>query len=361
MGLVFPVGGEFCAWSYALNIGKDNQIKMAGDAAPHISVMLDEVLDALEPAMAGLIVDGTFGAGGYSKAMLKAGARVVGLDQDENVQEFADALSCEYGDRFSFVMGRFSELDELAKDVTHEKIDAVVLDIGVSSMQLDEGERGFSFMRDGPLDMRMGTTGQSAADLVNTADERLLSDIIFAFGEEKRARRIAKAIIEARIETPITTTLQLAEIIEGAVGRKPGGNHPATRTFQAIRIAVNREMDELVRGLFAAERLLAEEGILVVVTFHSLEDRIVKRFFDAKKSAGTTSRHMPFAEAEPMRWRRISKPKKAGDDELLHNPRARSATLRCAQRTGHAPREFSYEGLGVPGSRLIINDNLGAT
>jgi 16S rRNA (cytosine1402-N4)-methyltransferase len=189
----------------------------------------------------------------------------------------------------------------------------------------------------------------------------LISDIIFAFGEEKRARRIAKAIIDARVEAPITTTLALAGIIEQAVGRKPGGNHPATRTFQAIRIAVNREMDELVRGLFAAERLLGENGILVVVTFHSLEDRIVKRFFDAKKSAGTTSRHMPFAEGEPMRWRKISKPKKAGEAELTRNPRARSATLRCAQRTGHAPRSFSYEGLGVPGAKLNLNNTMGAT
>lgn len=343
-----------------------NQIETERGGTPHVSVMLDEVLDALEPAMAGLIVDGTFGAGGYSKALLQAGAHVIGIDQDKNVQQFADALSAEYGDRFSFVMGRFSQLDELgtqvtqSKNVTQSKIDAVVLDIGVSSMQLDEGERGFSFMRDGPLDMRMGASGESAADLVNNADERLLSDIIFAFGEEKRARRIAKAIIEARAETPITTTLALADIIEQAVGRKPGGNHPATRTFQAIRIAVNKEMDELVHGLFAAERALGEGGILVVVTFHSLEDRIVKRFFDAKKSAGTTSRHMPFAEGEPMRWRGISKSKKAGNDELTRNPRARSATLRSAQRTGHAPREFSHEGLGVPGAKLRINNILGA-
>ncbi len=343
-----------------MNNGNGNQIETEKGVAPHMSVMLDEVLDALEPAMAGLIVDGTFGAGGYSKALLDAGAQVIGVDQDKNVQQFADALNVEFGDRFSFVMGRFSELDELSKQVSDQKIDAVVLDIGVSSMQLDEGERGFSFMRDGPLDMRMGARGESAADLVNNANERLLSDIIFAFGEEKRARRIAKAIIDARVEAPITTTLALADIIEQAVGRKPGGNHPATRTFQAIRIAVNREMDELVRGLFAAERALGENGTLVVVTFHSLEDRIVKRFFDAKKSAGTTSRHMPFEAAEPMRWRKISKPKKAAENELMRNPRARSATLRSAQRTGHAPREFSYDGLGVPGAKLNIDKILGA-
>ncbi|MCF6303527.1 MAG: 16S rRNA (cytosine(1402)-N(4))-methyltransferase RsmH, partial [Devosiaceae bacterium] len=261
----------------------------------HKPVMLSEVLLALAPAFNGTIVDGTFGAGGYSRALLEAGAQVIGIDRDPNVQEFADKLGVEYGNRFEFVRGRFSALDSLIEKTGREDIGGVVLDIGVSSMQLDEAARGFSFMRDGPLDMGMGDNKTSAAELVNGMDMRELSDLIFTFGEEKRARRIAQAIVEARIQNPIETTLELAEIIEKAVGRKPGGNHPATKSFQALRMAVNQEMGELVQGLFAAERLLSHGGWLVVVTFHSLEDRIVKRFFDAKKSAGTVSRHMPQA------------------------------------------------------------------
>jgi 16S rRNA (cytosine1402-N4)-methyltransferase len=218
-------------------------------------------------------------------------------------------------------------------------------------MQLDQAERGFSFMRSGPLDMRMSRQGESAADLVNTLSEADLGNLIFAFGEERASRRIARAIVAARETGPITDTLALAQVIEKAVGRKPGAPHPATRTFQALRIAVNGEFDELVEALFAAERLLPEGGRLAVVTFHSLEDRIVKRFFDQSKTAGTQSRHLPQAAAVESRWAPVRKAVKAGSVELDRNPRARSATLRSAVRTAAPARPVQSTGLGVPGFR----------
>jgi 16S rRNA (cytosine1402-N4)-methyltransferase len=310
---------------------------------PHESVLLAEVLEALGPLEGACVVDGTFGAGGYSRALLAAGANVIAIDRDPTVAPFAEALAAEFGAAFTFVAGRFAELDTHA-----ERADAVVLDIGVSSMQLDQAERGFSFQRGGPLDMRMSRDGQRAADLVNGLDEAELADVIFAFGEERASRRIAKAIIAAREIAPITDTLALAQLIEKTIGRKPGAMHPATRTFQALRIAVNREFDELVAGLFAAERLLDEGGRLAVVTFHSLEDRIVKRFFDAQKAAGAQSRHAPQMTRIETRWAPVRKSVKAGKSELERNPRARSATLRSAIRTDVPARPISYEGLGVP-------------
>src|SRR5690606_6016672 len=203
------------------------------------------------------IVDGTFGAGGYSAALLQAGASVIGIDRDPAVRKHADRLGAAYPDRFRFVPGRFSVVDGL---VGAGPVDGVVLDIGVSSMQLDEAGRGFSFMREGPLDMRMGEGGESAADLVNGLDETTLANVLFAYGEERKSRRIAHGIVAARAEAPITTTTQLARLIEKTIGRKPGDLHPATRSFQALRIAVNAELDELVAALFAAERLLPEIG-----------------------------------------------------------------------------------------------------
>ncbi|WP_404403063.1 16S rRNA (cytosine(1402)-N(4))-methyltransferase RsmH [Pelagibacterium halotolerans] len=320
--------------------------ELSGPESSHESVLLTEVLEALGPLDGARVVDGTFGAGGYSRALLKAGASVVGIDRDPGVKAFADAVSAEFPDRFTFVAGRFAELDTL---VSGAPVDAVVLDIGVSSMQLDQAGRGFSFQKAGPLDMRMSQDGTSAADLINDLDEKALANLIFAYGEERASRRIAKAIVEARTGEKIEDTLRLAQVIEKTIGRKPGAQHPATRTFQALRIAVNREFDELVGGLFAAERTLSEGGRLAVVTFHSLEDRIVKRFFDAQKTAGLQSRHMPAtSQAEPS-WRPIRKPVKAGTVELERNPRARSATLRSAVRTGAPARPRSPEGLGVPG------------
>jgi 16S rRNA (cytosine1402-N4)-methyltransferase len=314
-------------------------------AGPHTPVLLSEVLEALSPLEGARIVDGTFGAGGYSRALLEAGASVVAIDRDPSVDSFAASLSADYPGRFSFVSGAFSVLDELAGGMP---VDGVVLDIGVSSMQLDEADRGFSFMRDGPLDMRMASQGESAADLVNGLDEADLANLLYAYGEERKSRRIAHSIVAARAAAPIATTAELARLIEKTIGRKPGDAHPATRSFQALRIAVNDEFGELVEGLFAAERLLPEGGRLAVVTFHSLEDRIVKRFLEPEKGAATQSRHLPERHVEARRWENVSKARKAGPVELARNPRARSATLRSASRSAAVARPVSAEGLAVP-------------
>ncbi len=314
---------------------------------PHVPVLLAEVLEALAPLPDAHIVDGTFGAGGYSRALLEAGATVTAIDRDPSVRAFADALGQQFPSRFNFVAGTFAELDQLAS----QPVDGVVLDIGVSSMQLDEAGRGFSFMRDGPLDMRMAGEGETAADLVNTLDETDLADLLFAYGEERKSRRIAHSIVAARAAQPIATTAELARLIEKAIGRKPGDAHPATRSFQALRIAVNDEFGQLVEGLFASERLLPEGGRLAVVTFHSLEDRIVKRFFDPGKGGPTRSRHLPQVTADAPRWVGVAKAVRAGSAELARNPRARSATLRSARRTGEAARAVTRAGLGVPGFR----------
>jgi 16S rRNA (cytosine1402-N4)-methyltransferase len=311
---------------------------------PHVPVLLAEVLDALAPLDGARIVDGTFGAGGYSRAMLEAGASVIGIDRDPNVRPFADALAAEFPSRFSFVAGAFAELDELATG----PVDGVVLDIGVSSMQLDEAGRGFSFMREGPLDMRMASQGDSAADLVNSLEESELANLLFAYGEERRSRRIAHSIVAARAAKPIGTTTELAALIEKTIGRKPGDAHPATRSFQALRIAVNDEFGQLVEGLFASERLLGEGGRLAVVTFHSLEDRIVKRFFDPDKGGPAQSRHLPQIVAEARRWVDVAKAVKPSAAETARNPRARSAILRAARRSAVPARSVNYAGLGVP-------------
>ncbi|ODT79288.1 MAG: 16S rRNA (cytosine(1402)-N(4))-methyltransferase [Pelagibacterium sp. SCN 64-44] len=330
-------------------MGKPSLPETEVAGGPHVPVLLDEVLTALSPAAGSRIVDGTFGAGGYSRALLAAGAQVIAIDRDPSVAPHAAALGADFPGRFTFVPGTFSELDSLA--AAHGPIDAVVLDIGVSSMQLDEADRGFSFMRDGPLDMRMSRSGASAADLVNDLDAEDLANLLYAFGEERKSRRIAQFIVAARQDAPISTTLELARIIEKAIGRKPGEAHPATRSFQALRIAVNGEFEQLVDGLFAAERLLPEGGRLAVVSFHSLEDRIVKRFFDPGKGGPAQSRHLPQTEAEPRRWHPVAKAVKAGAAELARNPRARSAVLRSAVRTALPARPVQVAGLGVPNIR----------
>ena len=313
-------------------------------SAPHVPVLLAEVVAALAPLEGARILDGTFGAGGYSQALLEAGASVIAIDRDPAVAPHVERLTRQFPNRFSFVAGIFSRLDELAGGA----VDGVVLDIGVSSMQLDEAERGFSFMREGPLDMRMAASGDTAADLVNTLEEAELANLLFAFGEERKSRRIAHGIVAARAMSPITTTTQLARLIEKSIGRKPGDLHPATRSFQALRIAVNGELDELVEGLFASEKLLAEGGRLAVVTFHSLEDRIVKRFLDPDKGAPTQSRHLPQIETEPRRWLDVAKATKPSSSEVARNPRARSAILRAARRSAMPARPVRFEGLGVP-------------
>lgn len=306
---------------------------------PHAPVMLHEMLAALNPRGGERIVDGTFGAGGYTKAILEtADCRVFSIDRDNHVHRFADRLKAEFGGRFVFLSGSFGQMVQLLAAQGVESVDGIVLDIGVSSMQLDEAERGFSFKKDGPLDMRMAQQGVSAAELVNEAPEATLADIIHHYGEEKAARRIAKAIVQARAERPITTTHQLAALVAKVVGRGTGKTDPATRTFQALRIHVNDELGELTRALEAAEHLLAPGGRLVVVTFHSLEDRIVKRFFQSRTGGleESVSRHVPVvaksavAASFEMEQRKAVK---ASDAEAAANPRARSAKLRWAVRT----------------------------
>ncbi|HEY0034439.1 MAG TPA: 16S rRNA (cytosine(1402)-N(4))-methyltransferase RsmH [Devosia sp.] len=327
-------------------MGKRIVPESSPDGGPHVPVLLNEVLAALSPLEGKRVLDGTFGAGGYSRALLHAGGSVIAIDRDPSVQQFASELTAEFGHRFTFLPGTFSELDSLAAE--HGPIDGVVLDIGVSSMQLDQAERGFSFMREGPLDMRMSGEGESAADLVNGLEVEALANLLYAFGEERKSRRIAQFIVAARETAAIGTTTELARIIEKAIGRKPGDAHPATRSFQALRIAVNGEFDQLVEALFAAERLLPEGGRLAVVTFHSLEDRIVKRFFDPDKGGPAQSRHLPQMETEERRWIEVRKAVKPGEGELSRNPRARSAILRSGTRSAAAARPVRFEGLGVP-------------
>ncbi|HEY3947797.1 16S rRNA (cytosine(1402)-N(4))-methyltransferase RsmH [Phenylobacterium sp.] len=299
--------------------------------AAHVPVLLDEVVDAMQPRAGKLLVDGTFGAGGYSRALLAGGAQVIAFDRDPTARRFAETLPA---DRFRLVEGRFSELDA---ETGAAALDGVVLDIGVSSMQLDQAERGFSFMKDGPLDMRMAADGPTAADLVNGTEPAELARILFVYGEERESRRIARAIARRRDEQPFTRTLELAEFIEKALGGRRGAKvHPATRSFQAIRIAVNEELSELEAGLAAAERALKPEGRLCVVTFHSLEDRIVKTFLAVR--AGRTpagSRHAPplQAGAEPSFRLLFNGAQGPSQAELDANPRARSAKLRAAVRT----------------------------
>jgi len=299
--------------------------------APHISVLLNEIVDALAPKPGETIIDGTFGAGGYTRAILATGASVVGFDRDPTVLRFTEGLPA---DRFRLVQDRFSRM---AEHFEPQSVDGVVLDIGVSSMQLDEAERGFSFMRDGPLDMRMSDTGPTAADLVNELDHTELARILYVYGEEHASRRIASFIIRRREERKFERTLDLAHVIERALGGRKGAKvHPATRSFQGLRIAVNEELAELEAGLAAAEQILKPGGRLAVVTFHSLEDRIVKNFLAER--AGRTpggSRHLPQAPAgAPASFQLIANKAIApGEAELAVNPRARSSKLRAAIRT----------------------------
>lgn len=295
--------------------------------APHIPVLIAPLIDAVAP-VAGVWLDGTYGAGGYSHALLAAGAaQVIGVDRDPDV--IAEAPRPE---GVTLIEGTFGTLDRHANGVP---LQGVVLDIGVSSMQLDRAERGFSFLRDGPLDMRMAQSGPSAADLVNSASERELADILYIYGEERASRRIARAIVADRVSAPFTRTGQLAGLIERLLGAaRPGQPHAATRSFQALRIAVNDELGELERGLAAAERALAPGGRLAVVTFHSLEDRIVKRFMQTRSGDGPrANRYAPETQGPAPTFRRLSrKPIAADAAEIAANPRARSARLRVAER-----------------------------
>lgn len=306
--------------------------------APHIPVLLDEVIAGLAPTNGETHVDGTFGAGGYTRALLQAGARVYAFDRDPDAIAEGRALETEHDGQLILVADRFSRMAEALGERGVDQVDGVTLDIGVSSMQLDRAERGFSFQADGPLDMRMEQSGMSAADFVNNADEAEIADVIHDLGEEPRARRVARAIVQAR---PITRTSELAEVVRRALGHKPHEKKdPATRTFQAIRIHLNAELDELEQGLAAAERVLRPGGRLAIVSFHSIEDRIVKRFLrDRSGATPAGSRHLPDSRAGGPRpsFEAVAKPVRAGEAELARNPRSRSATLRVARRTEAAP------------------------
>lgn len=323
--------------------------------APHIPVMLDEVLEALQPVDGGLYVDGTFGAGGYTRGILAAAdCTVIAIDRDPSAISRGQALVTEFGGRLTLVEGCFGDMMKLVSDLLVERgragVDGVVFDVGVSSMQIDQAERGFSFQKDGPLDMRMGAEGFSAADVVNDFDEQDLARIIAVYGEEKRARAIAKAIVAARGEARIERTLALADVVESVIHRRPQDKiHPATRTFQALRIFVNDELGELARGLSAAEHLIVEGGRLAVVTFHSLEDRVVKRFLTARTGRGArANRYMPERdEAVPSFLEIAHKARRAGDSEVDINPRSRSAKLRLAARTAADALPLDLKGLGM--------------
>jgi len=301
--------------------------------APHVPVLIDQVIEALSPKVGDVMVDATFGAGGYTRAILATGAEVIGLDRDPTVRPHAEAVAKDFPGRFRLVETPFGDLAE----AVDQPIDGVVFDIGVSSMQIDEAGRGFSFLRDGPLDMRMSGQGPTAADVVNTWDHGPLAHILKQYGEERQSGRVATAILRRRTERPFQRTLDLAEVVEKALGGRRGAPiHPATRTFQALRIAVNDELGELERGLAAAEASLKPGGRLAVVTFHSLEDRIVKTFLAERsgKAAGG-SRHLPQAVAtRAPSFSLLFKGAREGTEaEIAANPRARSAKLRAAVRT----------------------------
>ncbi|MCP4936884.1 MAG: 16S rRNA (cytosine(1402)-N(4))-methyltransferase RsmH [bacterium] len=323
--------------------------------AGHVPVLLSSVLEALQPKNGEIYVDGTFGAGGYSRAILDAAdCQLIAIDCDPVAAFTACAFTKEYGDRFSFIPGRFGDLQELIKAHGVSHVDGVVLDVGVSSMQIDDPARGFSFAHDGPLDMRMSCRGLSAADVVNQYSQADIARIIAALGEERRARVIARAIVSERENKPITTTLQLADLVTSVIGRRPGAaKHPATRSFQALRIYVNRELEELARGLAAIEQLLSPGGRAVIVSFHSLEDRIVKQFFNNRAiPKSRPSRHLPDSEEDDqfkpsftLVNKRTITPSR---EEQSENPRARSSRLRAATRLDAPAFAFSLDELKIP-------------
>jgi 16S rRNA (cytosine1402-N4)-methyltransferase len=308
---------------------------VAGGLARHIPVLVHPVVEFLSVRDGGIYVDATFGAGGYARAILAAAdAAVVAIDRDASAVARGSDLVREAGGRLVLVQDRFSNLEQVVRTCGHDLVDGVVCDLGVSSMQLDEAERGFSFRHDGPLDMRMGNAGPSAADLIAAASERDLAFIIKSLGEERHARAIARAIVAARAQAPIRTTLGLASVIERVVHARPGTIHPATRTFQALRIFLNEELDELAAALAAAEAVLKAGGRLVVVSFHSLEDRIVKTFLVERGRRSGSSRHLPEIVRPAPTFRLLTgRPVTPGESEIAANPRARSAKLRAAERT----------------------------
>jgi 16S rRNA (cytosine1402-N4)-methyltransferase len=337
--------------------GRDTDLfGVAGGSAPHIPVLAAPVLELLQPRDGELYVDATFGAGGHTRLILaQADCRVMALDRDPTaVAASADLVSAS-GGRLTVVNSPFSALQQVLEQQSLRAVNGILLDLGVSSMQLDRPERGFSFRTDGPLDMRMGDAGPSAADVVAQASERDLATIIYTLGEERFSRGIARAIVRARAQVPITSTRALAEIVAAVVRHKPSEIHPATRTFQALRMFVNEELLELETALAAAERVLAPGGRLVVISFHSLEDRIVKRFLAARARPPAVSRHEPLAPAIPPTFRLLtSKPIVADAAEVLSNPRARSAKFRAAERTEAPARKFAAAPPVVPSVSTVL-------
>lgn len=334
-----------------MNAGGDGgSPAVAGGPARHIPVLGPQAVACLGVRAGGVYIDGTFGAGGYARLILAAAdCTVIGIDRDQSaIARGADLVEDANG-RLTLIEGRFSELDRLARGAGYEAADGVVLDIGVSSMQLDEADRGFSFRLDGPLDMRMGGQGPSAADVLARASERDLADIIYRLGEERRSRAIARAIVAERGKGRIDTTRALADIAARVVRAKPGAIHPATRTFQALRIFVNEELHELVAALAAAERILKPGGRLAVVSFHSLEDRIVKTFLADRGERRQGSRHRPEAAGPEPTFALLTKKAMTPDErEIAENPRARSAKLRAAERTCAPARADMPDGLLPP-------------
>jgi 16S rRNA (cytosine1402-N4)-methyltransferase len=321
----------------------------------HISVLGREAVEMLDPRASGIYVDATFGAGGYSRAILATeGTRVIAIDRDRTaIAGGFDLVDTSEG-RLTLVEDRFSNLADVCVAQGAPLVDGVVMDVGVSSMQIDQAERGFSFRFDGPLDMRMSQHGPTAADVVAKASEADLANIIYIFGEERHSRAVARAIVAARKEAPIETTQQLVGIVSKVVWAKPGEIHPATRTFQALRIFVNEELDELHTALAAAERVLKPGGRLSVVSFHSLEDRIVKNFMVERSKTGGGSRHLPEVAQSAPRFRLVNKrPITPGDEELRINPRARSAKLRGAERTD-APAQNAGPLPGWPSLATVL-------
>lgn len=317
---------------------------MSAAAERHIPVLIDPVLAALDPQAGEAMVDGTFGNGGYTAALLARGAKVYAFDRDPDAIAHGQAMVADAGGALALIHARFSGMDGALADRGVAAVDGVALDLGVSSMQLDQADRGFSRQQDGPLDMRMEREGDTAADYLNSADEGEIADVIHLYGEEPRARRVARAIVAAR---PIERTLQLTEVIHRALGFRPGEKKdPAPRIFQAIRILLNQEMEELEQGLEAAEKVLAPGGRLAVVSFHSIEDRIVKRFLRERSGATPAgSRHRPLANDAPApSFEAVAKPVRPDEAELARNPRARSATLRVARRTSASPWSASKKG-----------------
>jgi 16S rRNA (cytosine1402-N4)-methyltransferase len=303
-------------------------------STPHVPVLLRQAIGYVAPHDGGVYIDGTFGAGGHAIAILRAAdTRVIGIDRDANAVAAGRPKVEASGGRLILVEGRFGALDTIASGLGVAATDGVLLDLGVSSMQLDAPERGFSFRHDGPLDMRMGRDGPSAADIVAVASERDLADIIFSLGEERHARAVARAIVAARQQRPIVSTRALAEVV-GRVVHERGDIHPATRTFQALRLFVNEELRELKAGLAAAERVLKPGSRLVVISFHSLEDRIVKTFLAMRSRPSSGSRHLPEKRPEAATFRVLTRRPVTPDAvEIRENPRARSAKLRAAERT----------------------------